>query len=103
MGFGIEGDRILDLNGQPVSLVMVKELLAPINFPAMKGKPKLIIVQADAGGMLYVIQMLTSFLEHICNAATIYALSLRVCLLDLEMKFICSIRLICIYNFFPVQ
>ena len=50
MSHGERGDIITDSEGQPVELVDIQDLLSPKNFPAMKGKPKLMIVQACSGG-----------------------------------------------------
>ena len=52
MSHGARGDVILDSEGQPVDLVHVRKLLSPSFFPAMKGKPKLVIIQACSGGKL---------------------------------------------------
>ena len=49
MSHGAEGDVILDCDCQPVRLVEIRKLLSPSHFPAMKGKPKLVIVQACSG------------------------------------------------------
>ena len=50
MSHGIRGDYVLDRERQPVDLVKIRDLLSPHHFPAMKGKPKLIIIQACSGG-----------------------------------------------------
>ena len=50
MSHGLRGDIILDRNGQPVDLMQIKDLLSPRDFPAMSGKPKLMVVQACSGG-----------------------------------------------------
>ena len=50
MSHGRQGDVFLDCNSQPVPLINIQDLLSPRNFPAMKGKPKLLIVQACSGG-----------------------------------------------------
>ena len=50
MSHGTRGDIILDRNGQPVDLMKIKDLLSPYDFPAMSGKPKLMVVQACSGG-----------------------------------------------------
>ena len=50
MSHGLRGDIILDRNGQPVDLMKIKDLLSPHDFPAMSGKPKLMVVQACSGG-----------------------------------------------------
>ena len=50
MSHGTEGDVILDCNCQPVSLARIRKLLSPAHFPAMRGKPKLMIIQACSGG-----------------------------------------------------
>ncbi|XP_067941712.1 uncharacterized protein [Watersipora subatra] len=49
MSHGTKGDVILDSQGKSVYFVHFQDLLCPRNFPAMKGKPKLIIVQACSG------------------------------------------------------
>jgi hypothetical protein len=49
MSIGREGNIVLDCNRQPVKLIDLQDLLSPRNFPAMKGKPKLMIVQACSG------------------------------------------------------
>ena len=50
MSHGGRDNVISDSNNQPVSLVNIQDLLSPKNFPAMKGKPKLMIIQACSGG-----------------------------------------------------
>ena len=50
MSHGTRGDVILDRNYQEVDLMKIRDLLSPHDFPAMKGKPKLMIVQACSGG-----------------------------------------------------
>ena len=49
MSHGMRGDVILDRDNQEVDLMEIKDLLSPRKFPAMKGKPKLMIVQACSG------------------------------------------------------
>ncbi|XP_067935178.1 malignant fibrous histiocytoma-amplified sequence 1-like [Watersipora subatra] len=49
MSHGARGHVIIDCDSQPVDLIAIKDLLSPRNFPRMKGKPKLIIVQACSG------------------------------------------------------
>ena len=49
MSHGMRGDIILDRDNQEVDLMEIKDLLSPRKFPAMKGKPKLMIVQACSG------------------------------------------------------
>ena len=46
----LEGDKILDSAQQPVSLTSVQNMLSSRNFPAMKGRPKLMIVDSFSGG-----------------------------------------------------
>ena len=50
MSHGGKGNVIYDSKNHPVSFVSIQDLLSPKNFPAMKGKPKLMIVQACSGG-----------------------------------------------------
>ena len=50
MSHGMRGEYVLDRERQPVDLVKIRDLLSPHYFPAMKGKPKLIIIQACSGG-----------------------------------------------------
>ncbi|XP_067930913.1 caspase-3-like [Watersipora subatra] len=51
MSHGTDGDMIIDHNGEQFSLVSIRDSLSPQRFPAMAGKPKLIIVQACSGGL----------------------------------------------------
>ena len=53
MSHGGRDNVISDSNNQPVSLVNIQDMLSPKNFPAMKGKPKLMIIQACSGGKYY--------------------------------------------------
>ena len=46
---GSEG-TIVGSDGKNVKLSEIYKLLSPKNFPAMRGKPKLIVIQACAGG-----------------------------------------------------
>lgn len=48
---GHEGS-ISGSDGKHVTITELMELLSPKNFPAMRGKPKLVIIQACAGGEL---------------------------------------------------
>ncbi|XP_067932943.1 caspase-4-like [Watersipora subatra] len=50
MSHGTEGDMLIDHHGKPFSLISIRDSLSPRRFPAMAGKPKLIIVQACSGG-----------------------------------------------------
>ena len=50
MSHGGRDNLIYDSNNQPVFLVKIQDMLSPKNFPAMKGKPKLMIIQACSGG-----------------------------------------------------
>ena len=50
MSHGKRGDIILDVDKKPVDLVTIYKLLSPANFPAMAGKPKMVIIQACSGG-----------------------------------------------------
>ena len=53
MSHGMRGDVLLDRDNQEVDLVKIRDLLSPRNFPAMKGKPKLMIVQACSGSEFF--------------------------------------------------
>ena len=53
MSDGGRDNVIYDSNNQPVSLVNIQDMLSPRKFPAMKGKPKLMIVQACSGSKYY--------------------------------------------------
>ena len=55
MSMGKRGDILLDCYGQPIDLLKIKDLLSSSKFPAMKGKPKLLIVQACSGGKVHTI------------------------------------------------
>ena len=50
MSHGIRGDIVLDRDCQPVEMIKIRDLLSPHEFPAMRGKPKLIVIQACSGG-----------------------------------------------------
>ena len=50
MSHGTTGNIIVDSNEQPIRLADIQDLLSPQNFPAMKGQPKVMIVQACSGG-----------------------------------------------------
>ena len=50
MSHGTRGNVIMDSSNHPVDLIDIQDLLSPKNFPAMKGKPKVMIVQACSGG-----------------------------------------------------
>ena len=50
MSRGMRGGILLDCYNQPVDLVKIRDLLSPSKFPFMKGKPKMLIVQACSGG-----------------------------------------------------
>ena len=49
MSHGTTQDRIVGTDGKCVTLADVLDLLSPLNFPAMAGKPKFIVVQACRG------------------------------------------------------
>ena len=53
MSHGGEDNLIYDSSNQSVSLVNIQDMLSPKSFPAMKGKPKLMIIQACSGGKYY--------------------------------------------------
>ena len=50
MSHGKEDGVICDIDGADVKLAHIKHLLSSSEFPAMSGKPKIIIVQACSGG-----------------------------------------------------
>ena len=61
-GHGAEGS-VQGSDAEHIRLTDIYQLLSARNFPAMKGKPKLIIIQACAGGKQYksvVVQVPTS-------------------------------------------
>ena len=53
MSHGMRGDVLLDRDNQEVDLVKIRDLLSPRKFPSMKGKPKLMIVQACSGSEFF--------------------------------------------------
>ena len=55
MSMGQRGGILLDCNSQPVDLVKIRDLLSPFKFPAMRGKPKMLIIQACSGGKFCII------------------------------------------------
>ena len=50
MSQGITKDVLRDRVNQEINLQRIRDLLSSANFPAMRGKPKLMIVQADFMG-----------------------------------------------------
>lgn len=46
---GDEGS-VIGVDGHHIKITDIMDLLSPKNFPAMKGKPKIIIIQACSGG-----------------------------------------------------
>ena len=67
MSHGTGGDMILDSQSQPVALTKIKDLLSPHNFAAMKGKPKLMIVQACSGGKYFTCNIQPTALHRVLN------------------------------------
>ena len=68
MSHGTRGDKIFGADSQPVDLMDIKDLLSPKKFPAMKGKPKLLIIQACSGGKSYLpMHIESSDLESLCR------------------------------------
>ena len=65
MSMGQRGDLLLDCNSQPIDLLKIKDLLSSSKFPAMKGKPKLVIVQACSGSKYCIYNSISSFLMFI--------------------------------------
>ena len=55
MSQGITKDVLRDRVNQEINLQRIRDLLSSANFPAMKGKPKLMIVQADFMGKFMFI------------------------------------------------
>ena len=55
MSQGVTKDVLLDCANQEISLQKIRDLLSAANFPAMRGKPKLMIVQADFMGKFMFI------------------------------------------------
>ena len=49
---GDEG-TLVGADGRHLKITDLLQLLSAKNFPAMKGKPKIVIIQACAGGMMY--------------------------------------------------
>ncbi|XP_067944843.1 uncharacterized protein [Watersipora subatra] len=49
MTHGTSGNHLLDIEGNMIPFINIQDLLSPWNFPAMKGKPKLVILQACSG------------------------------------------------------
>ena len=56
MGHGVRGDILIDVNSEPIDLIKIKDLLSPHCFPAMKGKPKVMIIQACSGGKKWLTE-----------------------------------------------
>ena len=50
MSHGVPNDCIVGTDGKSVTLRDIVDLLSPINFPMMAGKPKLVAIQACSGG-----------------------------------------------------
>jgi len=54
MSHGSKDNYIYGTDGRKVSLIDIYDLLTPLNFPGMVGKPKVVIVQACSGGETFV-------------------------------------------------
>ena len=54
MSHGADKDQIYGSDMNVVKLQHIYDLLSPSNFPCMSGKPKVVIVQACAGGKAYI-------------------------------------------------
>ena len=50
MSHGAPNDCIVGTDGKSVTLKDIVDLLSPIKFPMMSGKPKLVVIQACSGG-----------------------------------------------------
>ena len=50
MSHGRRNNVIVGSDSQPIDLIDIQDLLSPTKFPAMKAKPKVMIVQACSGG-----------------------------------------------------
>ena len=59
MSHGTRGSIIFDVDDQPIGLADIQQLFSSRNFPAVKYKPKLMIVQACSGGP-FVIRCTTN-------------------------------------------
>ena len=55
MSFSVSQNILLGSDGEPIDLAKITYLLSSNNFPAMKGKPKLVIVQSSAEGENYKV------------------------------------------------
>ena len=55
MTHGTRGDKLLGADSEFVDLMDIKDMLSPRRFPAMKGKPKFLIIQACSGGKSHLI------------------------------------------------
>ncbi|XP_067937032.1 uncharacterized protein [Watersipora subatra] len=49
MTHGTSGNHLLDVESNVIPFIHIQDLLSPRNFPAMKDKPKLVILQACSG------------------------------------------------------
>ena len=65
------GYGTLQVGGKAIKLVDIYRLLSPQNFPAMRGKPKMVILQACSGGVyskkscnLYDVSRYMSYGNH---------------------------------------
>ena len=67
MSHGKKGNIILDVDKKPVDLATIYKPLSPANFPAMAGKPKMVIIQACSGGknsLLVTLTQLNRWFNH---------------------------------------
>ena len=60
MSHGWYKDRIRCQDNKYIDLAYIRHLLSASNFKGMKGKPKLIIVQACSGGELVIFMIMAS-------------------------------------------
>ena len=81
MSMGQRGDLLLDCYSQPIDLLKIKDLLSSSKFPAMKGKPKLVIVQACSGSKYCIYISISSCLMFLY---VLSAPSTRCCRTDVR-------------------
>jgi len=68
MSHGSENNLIHGTDMKPIKLTTVFDLLTPLNFPGMAGKPKMVVLEVCSGGYHHIIfQIVSTSRVHCLN------------------------------------